>query len=155
MVGWSNMKDMSLSRVWELVMYREAWSAAVHGVAKSQTQLSDWTELNPLNNTVRQLLLSFLTLQEKKPCTYIHSLRNLPEVMQQVSDRTGIPTQQSNSRASALTHCPALPLSGLGHRRRTMTDSHVRFTLDTVLKLSCKWGKSRKKKGQLGMISTG
>ena len=41
MVGWSNMKDMSLSRLWELVMYREAWSAAVHGVTKSQTQLSD------------------------------------------------------------------------------------------------------------------
>ena len=38
--------DMGLSKPWGLVMDREAWSAAIHGVAKSRTQLSDWTELN-------------------------------------------------------------------------------------------------------------
>ena len=38
--------DMSLSELWELVMDREAWRVVIYGVAKSQTWLSDWTELN-------------------------------------------------------------------------------------------------------------
>ena len=50
--------DVSFSKLWELVMDREDWRAAVHVVKKSQTQLSDWTELNPKNINKHRILTS-------------------------------------------------------------------------------------------------
>ena len=88
--GITDSMDVSLSELRELVMDREAWRAAIHGVAKSQTRLRDWTELN----WTVQFSLPYLL----KPLTFPHGFGTLLKTFWPY-------IQRFISRLSILFHC--------------------------------------------------
>ena len=64
--GITDLMHMSLGKLWQLVMNREAWRAAIHGVTKSWTRMSDWTELNWTRLEVRLEILKICYLNNIK-----------------------------------------------------------------------------------------
>ena len=68
--GITDLMDVSLSELWEMVMDREAWHAAIHAVSKSRTRLRDWIELNwteLIKSAETCLIFCFIFLHVKKP----------------------------------------------------------------------------------------